>query len=111
MNGNIERLLISFIHNKWNYQVNFEKKIASSTKPKNEEHMFFVMDNSIHEEHLSRPLESNNEQFKKAVAFLTGDKGSFYGTNKNVRLYFTMSVNDDNFDVKSIPLRAYEKKI
>ena len=34
------------------------------------------MDKFIHEEHLSQPLQTNNKQFKIAVSFLTGYKGT-----------------------------------
>ena len=48
------------------------EQIAFNTRPKIEEHMLIVMDKSIHEEHLSQPLQTNNKQFKKVVTFLTG---------------------------------------
>ena len=50
---------------------------AFNTRPKIEEHMLQVTDKSIHEEHLSQPLQKNNKQFKIAVAFLTGYNGIF----------------------------------
>ena len=37
-------------------------QIAFNTRPKIEEHMLIVMDNSTHEEHLSHPLQTNNKQ-------------------------------------------------
>ena len=54
---------------------NFLEQIASNTRPKNEEHMLIVMDKSTHEEHLTQSLQTNNEQFKVAVTFLTGYNG------------------------------------
>ena len=48
------------------------KQIAFNTRPKIEEHMLIVMDKSIHEEHLSQPLQTNNKHFRRAVTFLTG---------------------------------------
>ena len=48
------------------------ERYSHNTRPKTEENMLFVMDKSTREEHLSRPLQTNNKQFKKAVTFLTG---------------------------------------
>ena len=45
------------------------EQIAFNTRPKIEEHMLIVMDKSIHEEHLSQSLQTNNKQFKIAVTF------------------------------------------
>ena len=84
------------------------EQIADSTRPKIEEHIIIVMDMSIHEEHLSQPLQTNNKQFKMAVTFLTGYNGIFNVTNKKSKLYFTKSINDVNFNQKTIPQEAYE---
>ena len=46
------------------------EQIAYNTRPKIEEHMLIVVDKSIHEEHLSHPLQTNNKQFKIAVTFV-----------------------------------------
>ena len=48
------------------------EQIAFNTRPKIEEHMLVVVDKSIHEKHLSQPLQTNNKRFKMAVTFLTG---------------------------------------
>ena len=48
------------------------EQIAFSTRSKIERHMLIVMDKSTHEEHLSQPLQTNNEQLKIAFTFLTG---------------------------------------
>ena len=40
------------------------EQIAFNTRPKIEEHMLIVMDESTHEEHLSQPLQTHNKQFK-----------------------------------------------
>ena len=48
------------------------EQIAFNTRPKIEEHMLIVMDKSTHEEHLFQPLQTNNNQFKIAITFLTG---------------------------------------
>ena len=45
------------------------EQIAFNTRPKREEHILVAMDKSTHEEHLSQPLQRNNEQFKIAVTF------------------------------------------
>ena len=64
------------------------QQIAFNTRPKIEEHMLFVMDMSIHEEHLSQPLQTNIEQFKKVLTFLTGYNGIFNVTNKKKQFFF-----------------------
>ena len=50
----------------------FLEQIAFNTRARGEEHMLIVMDKSTHEEHLSQPLQTTINQFKKAVTFLTG---------------------------------------
>ena len=84
------------------------EQIAFNTKPKIEEHMLIVMDKSIHEEHLSQPIQSNNEQFKITITFLTGCNGIFIVSNSFNKLYFTKSINDGDFSVISVPHGAYE---
>ena len=84
------------------------EQIAFNTRPKDEEHMSIVMDKSTHEEHLSQPLQTNNKHFKIAVTFLTGYNGIFNVTNSNNEIYFTKSINDDDFGVISISPGAYE---
>ena len=54
------------------------------------------MDKSIHEEHIFHPLQTNNEQFKIAVTFLTGYNGIFNVTTSNNMFYFTKSITDDD---------------
>jgi len=83
--------------------------IAFNTRPKIEEHILLVMDKSIHEEHLSQPLQIKIKQFKIAVTFLTGYNGIFNVTSKNNKLYFAKSINDeDGFIQILIPKGAYE---
>ena len=53
------------------------QQIAFNTRPKIEEHMLIIMDESTHEEHLYQPLQTNNKQFKRTVTFLTGYNGVF----------------------------------
>ena len=50
--------------------------------------MLIVMDKSIHEEHLSQPLQTNNHQFKMAVTFLTGYNCTFNVTNSYNKFFF-----------------------
>ena len=66
------------------------------------------MDKSVREEHLSQPLQTNNKHFKIAVTFLTGYNGIFNNTNKNNNFYFTVSINNDDFWLFTIPPGAYE---
>ena len=84
------------------------QQIAFNTRPKIEEHMLIVMDKSIHEEHLSQPLQTNNKQFKIAVTFLTGYNGIFNVTNANNKFYFLKSITDDDHIQITIPPGAYE---
>ena len=56
------------------------------------------MDKSIHEEHLFQPLQTNNEQIKIAVTFLTGYNGIFKVTNSYNKFYFEEIITDaDDF--------------
>ena len=48
---------------------------AFNTRPKIEQHLLLVLDKTIHEEHLSQPLQTNTKQFKIAVTFLTVYRG------------------------------------
>ena len=84
------------------------EQIAFETRPKMEEHMLIVMDKSTHEEHLSQPLQTNNEQFKLVVTFLTGYNGIFTVTNSNNKFYFTTSTSDVEPSFITIPPGAYE---
>ena len=84
-------------------------RIAFNTRPKIEEHMLIIMDKSIHEEHLSQPLQTNNKQFKVAVTFFTAYNGIFNVTDSNNKFYFTKSItDDDHFIMISISPGAYE---
>ena len=58
--------------------------------------MPIVMDKSTHEEHLCRPLQTNNKQFKIAITFLTRYNCIFNVTNENNKSYFAKSVTDKN---------------
>ena len=85
------------------------EQIASNTRPKKEDHMLIVMDESMHEENLSQPLQTNKKPFKIAVTFLTGYNGIFNVTKSNKKFYFMKSLTDeDGFIQISVPLGAYE---
>ena len=84
------------------------EQIAWKTRSRIEEHILMVMDKSMHEEHLSQPLQSNNKQFKIAVTFLTGYNGIFNVTDKNNKFYFIKSNTDDDYLIITIPPGAYE---
>ena len=84
------------------------EQIAFNTRPKIEEHMLVVMNKSIHEEHLSQPLQTKNKQFKIAVTFLTDYNGIFIVTDKNNKFYFLKSITDDEHIIITIPPGAYE---
>ena len=43
------------------------EQIAINTKAKIEGHKFIVMNKSVHEEHLSQPLQTNKKQSKKLL--------------------------------------------
>ena len=75
------------------------EQIAINTRPKVEEHMLIIMNQSTHEEHLLQSLQTNNKQPKLAVTFLTGYSGIFNVINKNNKFYFTVSINNDEFIV------------
>ena len=83
--------------------------IAFNTRPKIEEHMLIVMDECIHEEHLSQPLQTNNKQFKIAVTFLTGYNGIFNVTISNNKFYFKKTISDDGLIKIAIPPGATTK--
>ena len=83
-------------------------QIAYNTRPKIEEHLLTAMDDSIHEEHLSQPLQTNNEQFKIAVPFLSCFNGNFNVTNKNNKFYFRNILIEEDFLQIRIPIGAYE---
>ena len=84
------------------------EQIAVNTRPKLEEQLLIVMDKSIHEEHLSQPLQTNNKQFKIAVTFLSAYNGIFNVTNSNNKFYFKKALIDEDFIQIRIPEGAYE---
>ena len=85
------------------------EQIAFNTRPKIEEHMLIIMDKSTHEEHLSQPLQTNNEQFKIAIMFLSAYNGIFNVIDSNNKIYFTKSItDDDHYILITILPGAYE---
>ena len=87
------------------------EQLAVNTRPKIQGHMLVVMDKSIHEEHLSQPLQTNNKQFKIAVTFLTGYNGILKLTSKNNKFYFAKSISDEDGFVQILILKgAFEIK-
>ena len=79
------------------------EEIAFVTNPKTKEHMLIVLDKSILQENLSQSLQTNNEQFKIAITFLTGYNGISKVTNKNNKNYFTTTNDDNDLSVVSFP--------
>ena len=67
--------------------------IAFNTRPKIEEHMLIVMNDSTHEENLQIPLQTNHRKFIVAVTFLTGYNGIFNITSKNNKFYYLTPTN------------------
>ena len=84
------------------------EQIAFNTRPKIEEHMLIVMDKSTHEDHRSQSLQTNNNQFKIAITFLTAYNGIFNITNLNNKFYFKNALQDEDFIQIRIPPGAYE---
>ena len=85
------------------------EQIVFNTRPKIEEHILKIIDKSIHEEHLSQPLQTNNKQFNVAITFLTAYNGIFNVTNSNNKFYFTKSITDDNhYKMITIPPGNYK---
>ena len=87
------------------------EQTTSNTIPKIEEHMLIVMDKPTHEENLFQPLQTNSEQFKIAITFITGYNGIFSVTNSNNKFYFKKTITSgDDFIQNNIPQGAYEIK-
>ena len=101
-------LLTNFPQYKMEFLSKLLEQIAFITRPKIEEHILIVMKKSTHEEHLAQPLQTNNNQFKIAVTFLTGYNGIFNVTNENNKFYSKKTVSDDGFIKITIPPGAYE---
>ena len=88
------------------------EQIAFNTRPKIEEHMLIVMNESKHEEHLSQPLQTNNKQFRTAVTFLTAYNGIFNVTNSNIKCFFKKTItNEEDFIQITIPLKCLGNRL
>ena len=87
------------------------EQIAFNTRPKLEEHTLIVVDKSIHEEHLSEPLQTKIKQVKVAVIYLTGCNRIFFVTNGNNIFIFISVFERAEYNVISIPPRAYHLDI
>ena len=72
------------------------EQIAFKTRPKVEEHMLIVMHKSIHKEHLSQPLKTNNKQFDIVVTFPTGYNGIFNVIYLYNKFSFAKSISDED---------------
>ena len=84
------------------------EQIAFNTGAKIEEHMLVVMDKSTQEEHLSEPLQTNNNN-EIARTYLVGYNGIFNATDKNNKFYFAKSISDENGFIQiTIQAGAYE---
>ena len=85
------------------------EQIAFNTRPKIEEHMWIIMDESSHEEYFYQPLQTNNNQFIIAVTFSTGYNGIFNVTDKGNKFYFLKSITDkDGYVQITNPKGSYE---
>ena len=65
----------------------FLEQIAFN-RAKIEGYILIVMDESIHEGHLSQPLQTNSKQFKTASTFFAGYNGIFNITSTNEKLLY-----------------------
>ena len=77
-------LLTNFLHNKMELPSKHLEQTAFNTRAKIEELMLIIKDKSTHEEHLFQPLQTNNNQYKIAVTFLTAYNGIFNVTSKKI---------------------------
>ena len=84
------------------------KQVTFNIRPKIQEHLLIILDDSIHEEHLSQPLQTNKKQFKIAVTFLSAYNGTFNVTNKSKNFYFKKTLIGEDFIQIRIPIGAYE---
>ena len=88
--------------------IKFLEEIVFITRPKIEEHMLIIMDQSTHEEHLFQPLQTHDKQFKIAITFLSAYNGIFNVTNSNNKFYFFKSITDDSHIQITIRPGVYE---
>ena len=60
------------------------QQIEFITRPRMEERLMIVLEESTHGENLSQPLQNNNEQFKIPVNFLMGSNGIYTFTKQKI---------------------------
>ena len=100
--------LDKFTTNKMELPSKLLEQIAFNTRPKTEEHMLIVMNESTHEEQVFQPLQTKNKQFKIAITFLSGYNGIFNVTNKNNKFYFKKCFDEREFIQIRLPEGADE---
>ena len=86
------------------------EEVAFNTRLKIEDHRFVVMYKSVHEEHLSQPLQTKNKQFQTTVTFLTSYKGVFKASDKNNIFQYKRSISDDDFKFINKTGGAYDNE-
>ena len=84
------------------------EQVAFNTRPKIEEHLLTVMNETTHEEHLFQPLQMINKQFKIADNFLAAYNGIFNVTSSNNKFHFLKSFTDDNHIQITVRPGVYE---
>ena len=67
-----------------------------------------VLDKSTHEEHLSQPIKTNNEQFKIARTFLRSYSANFIHTTTENDFSFVQTLSDIYLMKAFVPPGAYE---
>ena len=84
------------------------EQTAFTTRAEIEEHLLIVLDDSIHEEHLSRTLQTNKKQCKIAVTIFSAYIGIFNVTNSNNKFYLKKALINVDFSRIRIPEGVYE---
>ena len=67
-----------------------------------------AIDNFTHEQHLSQTIQTSKKKFNETVTFRTGYTGIFNVTNENSEIIFRSAFEGAEYNVISIPPRAYE---
>ena len=91
-----------FLHQKIELPSKILEQKAFNTRPTIEEHMLIDIDKSIHEGHISQPLQTNIKQFKTAISSLTVYNGIFNVGKSNIKVYFANSITDENGFLKIV---------
>ena len=84
------------------------EQLAFTTRSEIEEQILIVMDKFTHEEHLSQPLQTLLESLSLLLPSLSGYFDIFNFKNKKIKIYFTRSINDDDFTKNSLPIGSSE---